>query len=248
LLFISNDFIYNNYWFSTATPTFLLKIIEKNNYFLPNLENIVKDEMMLNSFDVDYIELETLMWQTGYLTIDKVDDVFDNIEYHLTIPNLEIKKSLMGSIAQFISKIQNSTQTTNNILKAFHYNDFELLQKNIKSLFASIPYNMFTNNKMYEYEGYYVSVFYSYIKALDVNLVGEDVTNKGHIDLTIKLDNIIYILEFKTDGTDALNQIKDKQYHQKYLSENIPIYLVGIEFDTIDRNISKIEYEKVELD
>ena len=55
LLFIDKGFEYRSYWFQTATPTFLLKLIEKNNYFLPNLENIVKDDRMLDSFDVDYI-------------------------------------------------------------------------------------------------------------------------------------------------------------------------------------------------
>ncbi|PUU86523.1 MAG: ATPase AAA, partial [Halanaerobium sp.] len=68
LLFIQKGFVYDNYWFSTATPTFLLKLIEKNQYFLPNLENIVADRSLLDSFDVDNIKLETLMWQTGYLT------------------------------------------------------------------------------------------------------------------------------------------------------------------------------------
>ncbi len=53
---------------------------------------------MLNSFDVDYIELETLMWQTGYLTISHTETVFDSIEYHLSIPNQEVRESLLGSI------------------------------------------------------------------------------------------------------------------------------------------------------
>ena len=247
LLFIANNFIYENYWFQTATPTFLLKLIEKNNYFLPNLENIVKDSKMLNSFDVDYIELETLMWQTGYLTIDRVENVYDNIEYHLSIPNTEVKISLMSSISDFMSKIQNSTKESNNMLRALHENDLEKLEINIKALFASIPYNLFTNNKMYEYEGYYVSVFYSYIKALGLELIGEDCTNKGRIDLTIKLPNAIYICEFKVDAKkgEALNQIKEKNYHEKYLSENKDIYLLGIEFDTKERNISGFEVERV---
>ncbi len=244
LLFIENEFEYRNYWFSTATPTFLLKLIEKNNYFLPNLENIVKDEMMLNSFDVDYIELETLMWQTGYLTISKVENVFDNIEYHLSIPNLEVKKSLMNSIAEFMTKNQSSVRDTNNALKAFHYKDLTLLENSFKSLFASIPYNLFTKNKMYEYEGYYVSVFYAYVKALGFELIAEDATNKGRIDLTLKLEDAIYIVEFKVDATDALAQIKEKKYYEKYMDENKDIYLVGIEFDTKERNISKLEYER----
>src|SRR5690606_23108990 len=75
LLFIQKGYVFSNYWFSTATPTFLLKLIEKNHYFIPNLENIILDESVLGSFDVDNINLETLMWQTGYLTIDRVENL-----------------------------------------------------------------------------------------------------------------------------------------------------------------------------
>ncbi len=246
LLFISKGFEYRNYWFSTATPTFLLKLIEKHNYFLPNLENIVKDEMMLNSFDVDYIELETLMWQTGYLTISHTTATDRGMLYHLAVPNLEVQISLMGSIANYMSQIQNSTMLQHNIHKAIAQGDIKAIETNIKALFASIPYNHFTNNKMSEYEGYYVSVFYSYMKGLGFDLIAEDYTNKGRIDLTILLDTAIYIIEFKTDGTSAIQQIKQKKYHEKYMDRNLPIYLVGIEFDTKERNISKVETSLLE--
>jgi len=246
LLFISNEFEYRNYWFSTATPTFLLKLIEKNNYFLPNLEDIIKNDSMLDSFDVDYIELETLMWQTGYLTIERTSINYDETpKYHLNIPNQEVRISLLGSIADFMTKIGNSTRLKGNVYESLATADFRQLEKTLKSLFASIPYNLFTKNKMYKYEGYYVSVFYSYIKALGIEIFGEDVTNKGRIDLTIKMPNSIIIVEFKVDGTDALSQIKEKKYHEKYLDEKKPIYIVGIEFDTKERNISLVEFEEV---
>ena len=246
LLFIQKGCEFRNYWFSTATPTFLLKLIEKNNYFLPDLENIVKDDKMLDSFDVDYIEIETLMWQTGYLTIHESYENFDGMEYRLNIPNQEVKISLLGSIADFMSKIHNSKPARNNILKALDSNDFTLFETTFKSLFASIPYNLFTNNKMYEYEGYYSSLFYAYLKALGIEIVGEDVTNKGRIDLTIKMPNSIIIIEFKVDGSDALAQIKEKAYHEKYLDSELPIYLVGVAFDTKERNISGMAFEKME--
>jgi len=98
---------------------------------------------------------------------------------------------------------------------------------------------------MYEYESYYVSVFYAYIKALGVELIGEDVTNFGRIDMTIKFNHTIYVIEFKTDGKSAIEQIKAKKYHEKYLSLNTPIYIIGIEFDTEKRNIVKLEWEEV---
>ncbi len=245
LLFIQKGFEYRNYWFSTATPSFLLKILEQNNYFLPNLENIVKTEKLLNSFDVDNIELETLMWQTGYLTITSTKETPRGILYNLDIPNQEVQLSLMEHIADHISKISNSVVFENNIHDALIENDFIKLETNLKSLYASIPYNLFTKNDMDKKEGFYVSVFYAYIKALGFDLVGEDCTSKGRIDLTIKLDTVIYIIEFKVDNSSALQQIKDKKYHEKYIGADLPIYIVGIEFDTKNRNISKLEYEKL---
>ena len=248
LLFISNQFTYRNYWFSTATPTFLLKIIEKNNYFLPNLENIVKDEKMLDSFDVDYIELETLMWQTGYLTISHTETILDIIEYHLKIPNKEVTQSLLGSIADFISKNQNSTAATNGMLRALLKQDLLEFKNKIHALFSGIAYNNFTGVKLYEYEGYYVSVFYAYIKALGIELIAEDVTSKGRIDMTIKLPETIYVIEFKVNthsDTNALQQIKDKNYHDKYLDDGRDVVLIGIEFDCTKRNIAKLESEFV---
>jgi hypothetical protein len=249
LLFIENQFAYRNYWFSTATPTFLLKLIEKNNYFLPNLEDIIKDDKMLDSFDVDYIELETLMWQTGYLTIDRVSINYDETPlYHLAIPNQEVKLSLMGSFADFMSKIQNSTRLQGNIYKALFEADMDALQKALHALFASIPYNHFTGVKLYEYEGYYVCVLYAYIKALGIELIGEDVTNKGRIDLTIKLPHTIYVIEFKVNThnpSNALQQVKEKNYHDKYLDDGRDVVLLGIEFDVNERNITKLESEFV---
>jgi len=246
LLFIQKGCVFGNYWFSTATPTFLLKLIEKNKYYLPNLERAVKDYRMLDSFDVDYIDIETLMWQTGYLTIaDIEEDVDGMIYYRLKIPNFEVQISLMTSIADYISKFTGSTNYRRSIFKCFLTQNLEDLKKELQSLYASIAYNNFTGEKLYEYEGYYVSVFYAYMKALGVDLIAEDITNKGRIDITLKFDNAIYIIEFKETGKDALKQIKDKKYYEKYLSDNKPIYLIGIEFDKNGRNIVKLEWEKI---
>nr|MBL0709170.1 PD-(D/E)XK nuclease domain-containing protein [Sulfurimonas sp.] len=40
-------------------------------------------------------------------------------------------------------------------------------------------------------------------------------------------------------------QIKEKNYAKKYLSLKRDIYLVGINFDENERNISRFEWEKV---
>ena len=125
--------------------------------------------------------------------------------------------------------------------------DPDKLEQTLKSLFASIPYNNFTGTKLYEYEGYYASVIYSYLAATGIELIAEDVTNKGRIDLTLRVNGHTYILEFKVlekneKTGSAMEQIIDKKYYEKYQTESV--YLIGIEFCQIDRNIKHFEWEK----
>ena len=78
-----------------------------------------------------------------------------------------------------------------------------------------------------------------------MRLIADGITNKGRIDLTIKMNQAIYILEFKVDGKEnALEQIKNKEYAKKYMSDKRDIYLIGIDFDTNEKNISTFEWEK----
>ncbi|TCW60158.1 hypothetical protein C5O22_12735 [Treponema sp. J25] len=244
LLFISNNYLYRNYWFSTGTPEFLLKLIEKNNYFLPDFENITKDESMLNSFDVDIIELETLMWQTGYLTIETYEMVLEKTEYKLKIPNLEVQQSLFGLIAEHITKSKGYPKYSGNIIRSLLAKDFDAFKRHLMALYASILYHLFVHNRMYEKEGYYVSVFYAYMKGLGVEAIAEDVTDRGRIDLTLVFPESIYIMEFKVNGTGTLEQIHAMGYYEKYSDVQKPIYLVGIEFDTTIRNVRNLVWEE----
>ncbi|MEA1893018.1 MAG: AAA family ATPase, partial [Campylobacterota bacterium] len=246
LLFISKGHLYKNYWFETGTPTFLMELIKQNDYFLPNLANLKVDEKLLNSFDIENLDLEVILYQSGYLTIDKmIEKRRGGIEYTLKLPNEEVKSSFFDVIIDVII-LQNNrkSQYQNELYQSLEDQNLESLEQNLKSIFASIPYNNFTKNDIQNYEGFYASVIYVYLQSLGLDIVGEDVTNKGRIDLTIKMEQAIYIIEFKVGDGNALQQIKDKQYSQKYLNENKDIYLVGINFDEGEKNISSFEWER----
>ena len=248
LQFISKGFKYRNYWFESGTPTFLIKLIEQNNYFLPELSNVVVGEELLASFDIENINLEVLLFQSGYLTIDEFIEeelgFVSNYKYKLKLPNIEVKTSFNTFILEHLYKYQdNDINIKANIYKSLINANLEEFEKSLKSIFASIPYNNYTNNKIYKSEGFYASIIYVYLQSLGLDIIGEDVTNRGRIDLTIKLNDKIYILEFKVGEGEALQQIKEKKYHEKYLNENKDIYLVGINFDENIKNISKFEWE-----
>ena len=247
LLFVSNHYEYKNYWWSTGNPKFLIDTLKTQTYYIPNLENIITTDEVLNCFDVEYIDLVALLWQTGYLTFDKKINKRDKLFYQLKVPNKEIQSSLNEL---FITYLTN--QTTEAIAHQDNiYDDLtdnlDNLKHSLNTLFASIPYNNYANNIIANYEGYYSSVVYTYLVSLGFPAIAEDVTNRGRIDLTIKLTNRIIIFEFKVDVREkALQQIKDRKYYEKYKQQVQEIFIVGICFDSKEKNITDFEWEKIE--
>ena len=168
----------------------------------------------------------------------------NKIEYLLKVPNMEIQISLNQLLIDyFTQRVESRIQ--DDIYDHLESGDTQALEQSLVSLFASIPYNNYTKNKIAIYEGYYASVLYAYFAALGVDIIAEDVTSTGRIDITLLLEEKIYILEFKVGSDDALEQIKQKNYAQKYLSHGKQIYLVGINFDEQSRGIVGFECERV---
>jgi len=247
LLFIKNKFLFRNYWFKTGTPSFLIKLFQKENYNLAKFENLKVSEELIESFDIEDISLETVMFQSGYLTIKEQILRRNRIQYILTFPNLETKMSFNNYLLNyFIKRPINKLPIQNSLIDLLEVANLDDLEQTIKSLFASIAYNNFTKNDIDEYEGFYASVIYAYFVGSGFDKVlAEDVTNDGRIDLSVFIDDKIYIFEFKVDKKGALEQIKSKEYFQKYLSSGKEIYIVGVEFDSKSRNVVGYDWERV---
>ncbi len=241
LLFIKNKCVFDNYWFETGTPTFLINLIKNRGYFLPELEDKEVDKNIANSFDIENLSIETVLLQAGYLTIDEVISEFDYISYKLRYPNKEVKMSFNTHLSYLFLE-RNVVSAKRDILRVFQKSCVQDLEEIIKSLFASIAYNNFTKNEIANYEGFYASVLYAFFYSLPIDIIAEDVTNKGRIDLTIQAFDKTYIFEFKVFDEDPLAQVKKRQYYQKYAGD---IYLIGIVFNPDDKNISRFVWEKV---
>ncbi len=249
LLFFDKGRQFKNYWFETATPTFLIDLIKKEQYHLPDLENVQLTEQALNTFDVGIIPIESLMFQTGYLTIKEIDTIFTNTVYTLSYPNFEVKNAFNGYLIAYLT--EHKFHHTNNLYKTLIEDDFIGFKSHIERLLSAIPYS--SHGNLYNYEGFYVSVVYSFLASLGLALIAEDITNKGRADLTLKFpDNKkVYIFEFKVVEDDKSNskkpleQIKEKRYFEKYAGVVEKIFLIGIEFSKVQRNIVGFEWEEI---
>ncbi|WPL11595.1 ATP-binding protein [Thiorhodovibrio litoralis] len=246
LLFDSRQF--RSWWFETATPTFLIDVLAGRHTFVPSLERLLTDEQLLSTFDVDYIATEALLFQTGYLTIDHMRQHGAVTQYVLRYPNLEVRSSLNNALLhQLRGRASDTPSQAARLYDLLEANDFRGLKDLFTAFFASIPHDWYRNNPIAQYEGYYASVFYAYFASLGFDLTPEESSNAGRLDLAVKFNNQIYLIEFKViehsgEGA-AMAQLEAKGYADKYLGQGQPIHLIGVEFSAEQRAVVGFEVE-----
>ena len=113
----------------------------------------------------------------------------------------------------------------------------------LKALIASIPYNIFVENR----EGYYSTIIYLALTLAGIDTGAEVQTNQGRLDTVIETEAHIYIMEFKIGkASEAIRQIKNKKYYERYLTSGKDIKIIGIGLDVKQRNIGDYITETVE--
>ncbi|PMR71897.1 hypothetical protein C1H69_22715 [Billgrantia endophytica] len=126
-------------------------------------------------------------------------------------------------------------------------NDFDGMRELFTAFFASIPLDWHRKNPIARYEGYYASVFYAYFAALGLDIVTEETSHAGRLDMAVRFNGQVYLFEFKVvelepDGR-ALAQIKERGYAEPYRASGQPIHLIGVEFSRERRQVVGFEVE-----
>ncbi len=249
LWFVDSGCVFRDYWFSTGTPNFLIKLIESGNFYLPELSNLVVGEEMMDRFDVENIRPEVILYQAGYLTIDEVmRQPTGEVNYRLKVPNKEVRISLNNVILDYMFEIKerDRSEIKSGLYFALERGDIEGIKGWIKRLFESIPYHYHTNNPISQYEGYYASVLFSFFMSTGYEVRGEDVSRRGRADIVVLAKDKVYVVEIKTDANEpAIKQIEERRYWEKYEGVGKEIYLVGINIDSEGRAVGEMEVRRV---
>ncbi|MCD8537488.1 MAG: ATP-binding protein [Burkholderiaceae bacterium] len=243
---------FGSYWFETATPTFLVDLLKQRGVFTPQLDEWQTDDALLSQFDVDDISSDALLFQTGYLTIKEAEEpIIGFRQYKLGFPNREVESGLNKALLPVLG-ISDTPKTQRALLDTLLNHDLTGLQAHLKSLFASLPHDWYRNNPIARYEGHYASVFYSHFAALGLDITVEDASNRGRVDMSVDFNGRVYLFEFKVveqvpEGK-ALTQIIRKAYAEKYCALGKPIYLIGVEFSSEQRQIVAFDVQAIEPD
>jgi hypothetical protein len=227
---------FKNYWFETGTPTFLIELLK--NKLSYNLETIDVSSKRLGSFMLENIDEITLLYQTGYLTIQAVED--DDI-YTLGYLNKEVRDSMNHYLLAEYTHQQDLKPSVRDIARCLQKRDFEQLFKIMSGLFGEIPYQIFDEKQ----EKYYHAIIFLTFKLLGYYAQAEPSTSKGRIDVVVETKDAVFIFEFKVNGTleDAMAQIHKNCYYQRYEGAGKEIYLLAVVCK--DKELKEYKCEKL---
>ena len=232
---------FNNYWFSTGTPTFLVKMMKR---FHTDLTKLDGSEAGADDFDAPTENMHSvlpLFYQSGYLTIKGYDPILSN--YTLGYPNEEVKVGLMHALLPFyvVKDPVEARTAAGKMYLALRKDDIDEALEAARAFFAGIPYQEGTLQDAPTSEGHFTAMLYVMFSFLNVYVYTQVRTAKGRMDILMKTDTTIYVMELKLDGTveEALKQIDDKGYAIPYEADGRRIVKVGIRFSSEERTITE---------
>ncbi len=230
---------FKNYWFVTGTPSFLINLIKEKKYYIPDLENVKTRATFLETFDIENLNVVSLLFQAGYLTIKD----YSNDRFYLSYPNEEVKKSFAEVLMQSLVQKESPVNLADELGIAFQQEDFEDIKYYINAIFSEIPYPHYTKAD----ENYFHTIIYLALTLTGYNAKSELLSSRGRLDLALIFPDKVYVIEFKCNSSakDAIKQIKDKKYADKWKNKGIRTILLGINFDTDKREVKEIVFEEI---
>jgi hypothetical protein len=218
------------FWFQTGTPTFVAKKILEQGFF--QAENVETTINFLNQYSLDNLELTSLLFQTGYLTIkEKTEDGYLVLSY----PNQEVKEAtytfLMDGMGHTIG---GSGVTVQHLKRAFMTNDLKKAEDILTSLFSGLAFDVYTHQTQQQVEGFYHGLIHILFKCLGIYMQSEVHTSRGRADSIVETPTHIYFLEFKinSDAITAFNQIITKKYAASYTADSRIKIGIGVNFNS----------------
>lgn len=229
-----------SYWFATGTPTFLVRLLQHDNFPLPELtEGEVSGELLDSIDSMDKSPLP-VVYQSGYLTIKGYDDRFQM--FRLGFPNKEVEEGFIKFLIPYYTSVRKgeSASFIGNFIRDLETGSPESFMERMSSMLSDTDYKIVGDTELY-----FQNAFYIVSKMLGFYTEVERTTSNGRMDLVVQTRSYVYIIEFKMDQSPeaALRQIDDKGYAAPFASDSRRLYKIGVNFSRARRCIDgwKIE-------
>lgn len=240
LLNALNEKQLRNYWFATGTPTYLVKILKKNEPDLSKLENGISATLEnIATFGNGEENIVAALYQSGYLTIKDFNGRF----YRLGFPNEEVQDGFIQCLlAEYSGRGGLLDNDLQDLYEKINNDDVEGLLLQIKHIIGQIP---FENNEPNMMEIHFRNMLYLMIRFTGNNVFVEYPVLGGRIDVFFETNKYAYIIECKRDESAevALAQIDEKRYAKKISAPGKTLVKIGANFSTTEKNLTEWKVE-----
>jgi hypothetical protein len=235
LLSVLDEKKFKDYWFGTGTPTFLVEMLARENFSLETLPNEPVDAAGLNALDTLASNPLSILYQSGYLTIDHYDDLG---VYYLRFPNEEVECSFLKQLLPL--QVAKGQQLANSLLSRMighiRQGQPEAFMAELEALLADIPYEQGKPGEIY-----FRNLLFTIFRLVGFYCEVEHPVAGGRSDVVIKAKDFIYVLELKVDQSAeaALRQIEEKGYAAPYVADPRKLFKLGVNFSTKSKKIDE---------
>jgi hypothetical protein len=223
--------LFEAHWFKTGSPKFLIDLLKAAKFF--DFNKLKVRDTILGSYEIENLDIRTIMFQTGYLTVKEIDR--RKGIYVLDYPNQEVAQAMSSEILNIMTGKQDADTPIFNLQEAFEGNDLERIMKILNAMVRDIPTPLMQQDR----EAFFHSLLHIMFRYLGFIMDSEIFTSNGRLDAVVKTGTHIYIFEFKIKKTAqiALQQILEKKYAENYQMLNKKIIAIGVNFDVENKCI-----------
>ena len=227
---------FGNYWFETGTPTYLVELLQQKDYNLEQVDGIEVRYNVLSGIDATDTDAIPVIYQSGYLTIKDYDKEFGS--YTLGFPNREVQEGFMYFLVPYYTAVseRDSGFQIKSFVREVRAGKIDAFFTRLRSFFSDTTYEL-----VRERELHYSNILYIVFKLMGFYTQVEYHTANGRIDLVLKTNDYIYVMEFKLKGTaeEALAQINGKGYALPFANDSRKLYKIGVNFSDTTHTIDK---------
>ena len=227
--------MFGAYWSSTGRASHLMNLLKRDGVLAFDYDKLhgASD----SSFDVaDLKSLDPIgmLYQTGYLTIKS----YDYGIYRLGVPDEEVRRDL-AMLMTGVAANQDMKWAA-NLGVQLRLCEWDSFFDGLKSLYAGMAYGPAEGRK---HESSYARCLAFLLASQGFRFRMEDVQADGRADIVAEHPCGIYVFELKVDesAASALEQVKAKNYDAPYRAKGLPIYAVGLSFDSKTRLLADAE-------
>ena len=242
--------VFGNYWFESGTPSALVEYVKRHDLEVENFRGLEVPENFASIAEIERASPASFLFQSGYLSVRERRGKKLLLDY----PNMEVLSSVAELFLWEKAEASETGTASVDLEEFLAQGNAEGFVKIYNALLASIPYDLYEREEtkyalaqeqaktaiktVHHAESFYHALLFTLLWSSRVNTVAENHGYWGRSDVEAEKNGHRYVIELKVaDGeaaakkaaVEAMQQIREKGYADKYAAEGATLIAVAVD-------------------